>query len=63
MSKSKNQLQITWVKSSIGYSQDQKATIKAMGFRRLGQKVVLPDNPSIRGMVHKVKHLVEVQEA
>jgi large subunit ribosomal protein L30 len=62
MSKSKNQLQITWVKSSIGYSQDQKATIKAMGFRRLGQKVVLPDNPSIRGMVHKVKHLVEVQE-
>jgi large subunit ribosomal protein L30 len=62
MSKSKNQLQITWVKSSIGYSQDQKATIKAMGFRRLGQKVVLPDNPSIRGMVHKVKHLVEVRE-
>ena len=62
MSKSKSQLQITWVKSSIGYSQDQKATIKAMGFRRLGQKVVLPDNPSIRGMVHKVKHLVEVQE-
>ena len=62
MSKSKNQLQITWVKSSIGYSQDQKATIKAMGFRRLGQTVVLPDNPSIRGMVHKVKHLVEVRE-
>ena len=62
MSKSKNQLRITWVKSSIGYSQDQKATIKAMGFRRLGQKVVLPNNPSIRGMVHKVKHLVEVQE-
>ena len=62
MSKTSKQLQITWVKSSIGYSQDQKATIKAMGFRRLGQKVVLPDNPSIRGMVHKVKHLVEVQE-
>ncbi len=63
MAKTSKQLQITWVKSSIGYSQDQKATIKAMGFRRLGQKVVLPDNPSVRGMVHKVKHLVEVQEA
>ena len=62
MAKSSKQLQITWVKSSIGYSQDQKATIKAMGFRRLGQTVLLPDNPSIRGMVHKVKHLVEVQE-
>ncbi|HUW11643.1 MAG TPA: 50S ribosomal protein L30 [Anaerolineae bacterium] len=62
MAKTSKQLQITWVKSSIGYSQDQKATIKAMGFRRLGQKVVLPDNPSVRGMVHKVKHLVEVQQ-
>lgn len=63
MAKTSKQLQITWVKSSIGYSQDQKATIKAMGFRRLGQTVVIPDNPSTRGMVHKVKHLVEVQEA
>jgi large subunit ribosomal protein L30 len=63
MSKSDKQLRITWVKSSIGYSQDQKATIKALGFRRLGQSVFRPDNPSIRGMVQKVIHLVEIDEA
>ena len=57
-----NKLRITWVKSSIGYSQDQKATIKALGFRRLGQSVEQPDNPSTRGMVHKVRHLVQVEE-
>ncbi len=58
-----NKLRITWVKSSIGYSEGQKATIKALGFRRLGQSVERPDNPSIRGMIQKVKHLVEVEEA
>ncbi len=58
-----NKLRITWVKSSIGYSEGQKATIKALGFRRLGQSVERPDNPSIRGMIQKVKHLVEVDEA
>jgi large subunit ribosomal protein L30 len=57
-----NKLRITWVKSSIGYSQDQKATITALGFRRLGQSVEQPDNPSTRGMVHKVRHLVQVEE-
>jgi large subunit ribosomal protein L30 len=57
-----NKLRITWVKSSIGYSQDQKATIRALGFRRLGQLVEQPDNPSTRGMVHKVRHLVQVEE-
>lgn len=59
---SSNRLRITWIKSSIGYSQDQKATIKALGFRRLGESVEQPDNPSTRGMVHKVRHLVQVEE-
>ncbi len=59
---SSNKLRITWVKSSIGYSDSQKATIRALGFRRLGQSVERPDNPSIRGMVHKVRHLIEVEE-
>jgi large subunit ribosomal protein L30 len=63
MAKSDKQLRITWVKSSIGYSQVQKATIRALGLRRLGQSVVRPDNPSIRGMVQKVVHLVEMEEA
>jgi len=63
MAKTDKQLRITWVKSSIGYALDQKATIRALGLRRLGQSVVRPDNPSIRGMVQKVIHLVEMDEA
>ena len=63
MTKSNEQLRITWVKSSIGYSQDQKATIRALGLRRLGHSVLQPETPSIRGMVQKVSHLVEVEEA
>jgi large subunit ribosomal protein L30 len=63
MAKTNKQVRITWVKSSIGYSGDQKATIRALGLRRLGQSVVQPDNSSIRGMVYKVRHLVEVEEA
>jgi len=63
MTKSSKQLRITWVKSSIGYSRDQKATIRALGLRRLGHSVVQPENPSIQGMVQKVSHLVEVEEA
>jgi large subunit ribosomal protein L30 len=56
-------LRITWVKSSIGYPHDQKATIKALGLHRLHQTVEHPDNPQLRGQVYKVKHLVNVEEA
>jgi large subunit ribosomal protein L30 len=63
MAKTDKQLRITWVKSSIGYSGNQKATIKALGLSRLGQSVVRPDNPSIQGMIYKVRHLVDVEEA
>ncbi len=55
-------LRITWVKSAIGYGRDQKATIRALGLRRLKQTVVHEDTPAIRGMVFKVEHLVEVEE-
>ena len=55
-------LRITWVKSSIGYSERQKGTIRAVGLRRLGHSVEHVDTPVIRGMVDKVDHLVEVQE-
>jgi large subunit ribosomal protein L30 len=61
--KDSKQLRITWVRSSIGYSLDQKATVRALGLRRLGHSVVQPDNPSVRGMVQKVAHLVQVEEA
>jgi len=55
-------LRITWVKSAIGYSQGQKETIKILGLRRLGDWVEREDSPSVRGMVQKVSHLVEVEE-
>jgi large subunit ribosomal protein L30 len=55
-------LRITWVKSSIGYSRRQKATMQALGFKRLGQIVEQKDTPVIRGMVNKVSHLVNVEE-
>ena len=56
-------LQITLKKSLIGRSQDQKATVEALGLRKLNQTVEQQDNPAIRGMIDKVNHLVEVKEA
>ena len=50
------------VKSGICAPQKQKLTLKGLGFRRMGQTVVRPDNPSTRGMVLQVRHLVEVVE-
>jgi len=55
-------LHITWVKSGIGYSQEQKRTLKALGFHRLNQSVTHNDSASIRGMINKVRHLVKVEE-
>jgi large subunit ribosomal protein L30 len=56
-------LQITLVKSAIGYSERHKATVKALGLRKLHQTVTLPDTPSLRGMLLKVNHLVKIEEA
>jgi len=56
-------LRITWVKSSIGYKEDQKRTLTALGFHRLNQSVIHDDSMSIRGMINKVRHLVKVEEA
>jgi len=55
-------IRITWKKSGIGYAADQKRTIRALGLRRLGQTVEHNDTRSIRGMITKVCHLVEVAE-
>ncbi len=56
-------LRVTLEKSAIGYSVRHKATVLALGLRKLHQTVVLPDNPSVRGMLYKVNHLVKVEEA
>ena len=55
-------LRITWTKSAIGYARDQKATIRALGLRRLHHSVEQDDTPSVRGMTAKVRHLVTVEE-
>jgi len=60
--RSKNKLQITWVKSTIGSTQPQRGTIRALGLRRRGKVVVHDDTPIIRGMIAKVSHLVMVEE-
>ena len=51
------------VRSGICAPKDQKATLLGLGLRRLNQEVVRADTPSIRGMLHKVRHLVEVSPA
>jgi len=55
-------LKITLLRSPIGRPKDQKATLVGLGLRKLHQTVEREDSPSIRGMVKKVIHLVEVQE-
>jgi large subunit ribosomal protein L30 len=62
MAKKSKTLRIVWVKSAIGYPGRQKNTIRALGLRRLGQAVEHQDTPVIRGMIGKVRHMVEVQE-
>ncbi len=55
-------VRITLVKSPIGYSKVHKATVKALGLNRLHQTIEQVDTPSLRGMLYKVAHLVEVEE-
>jgi large subunit ribosomal protein L30 len=57
-----SKLRITYVKSAIGYNKGQKATIKALGLRKLNQSVEHDDTAVIRGMINKVGHLVAVEE-
>ena len=56
-------LAVTQIKSAIGRKYDQERTLKALGLGRIGKTSELVDNDSVRGMIFKVKHLVEVQEA
>ncbi|MEZ4519592.1 MAG: 50S ribosomal protein L30 [Chloroflexota bacterium] len=60
--KKSKKLRVTYTKSAIGYTERQKATIRALGFRKLNQTVEHDDTPDIRGMVNRVSHLVTVEE-
>ena len=56
------QLKITLSRSPIGYEKSQGLTAEALGLRKRGKSVLMPDNPSVRGMIFKIRHLVEVAE-
>ena len=61
MTKTKKQtLKITQVKSRIGYKKKAKATLDAMGLKKMNHTVELPDNPAIRGMIKKIEYLIKV---
>lgn len=62
MTASSKVLRITYTTSAIGVKEDQKETVRRLGLRRLGQTVEQRDIPVIRGMIHKVRHLVTVEE-
>ena len=56
------QVKITLTRSLIGYPKDQRATVKALGLGKIRTSVVKEDSASLCGMLHKVAHLVEVEE-
>jgi large subunit ribosomal protein L30 len=56
-------LKVTYVRSIIGQKPDQQRTVQALGLRRLNQTVEHQDSPQVRGMIHKVRHLVKVEES
>jgi large subunit ribosomal protein L30 len=60
--KGSGNLKIKWVVSFIGCTDDMRQTIRGLGMRRLHQVVERQDTPAVRGMIHKVRHLVEVVE-
>lgn len=62
MAEAKKTLRITQVKSSINHKYDQERTLRALGLGKIGRTVEQVDNESVRGMIFKVKHLVEVEE-
>ena len=61
-SEAAKKLKVTLVRSTIGFNETQAKTVEGMGLRRLNHTVELPDTPETRGMIHKVRHLVTVQE-
>jgi large subunit ribosomal protein L30 len=55
-------LRITLRRSLIGEKPKTRATVESLGLRRINSSVERPDTPDVRGMVHKAKHLLEVEE-
>jgi len=54
-------IRVTQVRSAIGFDRRQRATLRGLGFRRMGQTVEVVDTPAVRGMIRKVSHLLKVE--
>jgi large subunit ribosomal protein L30 len=60
-SKSGGTVKVTLVKSPIGFKDNQEVVVRSLGLRRIRHSVELKDTPAVRGMIHKVRHLVTVE--
>jgi len=63
MPKKKSMLKITQIRSKIGYKPKARATLEALGLRKIRQTVELPDIPSVRGMIKKIEYLLKVERS
>lgn len=61
--KSANKIKVIYTKSCIGYNKNQAKVLESLGLKKLNDSNVLPDNPAVRGMIFKVRHLVSVENA
>ncbi len=57
---SKARIRVKQIKSEIGFTRDQRATLRGLGLRRIGAEREIEDSPAVRGMINKVRHLVRV---
>ncbi|MBA51206.1 MAG: 50S ribosomal protein L30 [Acidimicrobiaceae bacterium] len=58
-----NDLTVKQIRSAIGSKPKHRGTLRALGLGRIGKTNTLPDRPEIRGMIHKVAHLIDVEES
>jgi large subunit ribosomal protein L30 len=56
------QLKVTQIKSTIGAKQNHRDSLRTLGLRKIRQSVVRDDTPQVRGLIHAVRHLVNVEE-
>jgi len=55
-------IKVTLVRSTIGFNKNQAKVVEGLGLRRIGHTVEVVDHPAMRGMIHKVRHLVKVED-
>ena len=54
-------LKVTQVRSTIGFNKKQKDIVRSLGLRRIRHTIEVPDTPEVRGIIHKVRHIVVVE--